>query len=80
MLPASPAAHRLDEYLQAARIAFTGHEVELELDVTPGANIAADEALVIDRDHDGAISAAEAETWGLVSARSRCGLRRTCQA
>ena len=37
VLSASPSAHRLDEYLQAARVALAHTRVELEIDLTPGA-------------------------------------------
>ncbi len=53
------SAHRLDEYLQAARLAVDPGRVELELDLTPGLTVA--EAIVenIDRDHDGLLSHSE---------------------
>ena len=38
--PAPIAAHRLDEYLQAARIAVDVDRVGVELDLTPGVAIA----------------------------------------
>ena len=39
-MPAASAAHRLDEYLQAARVSLTRDQITLELDMTPGVNIA----------------------------------------
>ena len=40
VLSASPSAHRLDEYLQAARLSLAHTRVELEIDLTPGASVA----------------------------------------
>lgn len=53
------SAHRLDEYLQAARLAVEPGRVELQLDLTPGSAVA--EAIIsdIDRDRDGRLSPAE---------------------
>ena len=39
-LGAGAFAHRLDEYLQAARIAVDNGRVDLDLDLTPGAAVA----------------------------------------
>jgi hypothetical protein len=48
---AAPArAHRLDEYLQATRVAVSHNRVELRIDLTPGASIA---ALLTGMDPDG---------------------------
>jgi hypothetical protein len=63
-LPASPSAHRLDEYLQASRVSLARDRVTLELDVTPGANLASRVAALVDRDGDGRISPVEAEAYG----------------
>jgi hypothetical protein len=56
---AGVSAHRVDEYLQAARVAVEPGRVEIQLDLTPG--IAVADALVaeIDGDHDGLLSADE---------------------
>ena len=64
LLPSAAAAHRLDEYLQAARLAVSPDGVNVELDLTPGATVARAAAARIDRDADGAISPAEAEAYG----------------
>lgn len=61
------SAHRLDEYLQAARLAIDPDRVQLELDLTPGMALA--EALLtdIDRNRDGSLSGEEQQTYcGLV--------------
>jgi hypothetical protein len=64
---AAPAsAHRLDEYLQAARIAFARAHVGVEMDLTPGASVADKVIALLDRDGDGRITEVEAETYGRV--------------
>jgi hypothetical protein len=64
VIPSAAAAHRLDEYLQAARLAVSTDSVAVELDLTPGVNVARAVASRIDCDADGAISPAEAEAYG----------------
>jgi hypothetical protein len=63
-LSASPSAHRLDEYLQAARVSLSHTRVDLEMDLTPGASVADGIIALIDRDGDKRISPAEAERYG----------------
>lgn len=53
------SAHRLDEYLQAARIDLQPDRVSIDLDLTPGAEIAASVIAAIDRDRDGVASIEE---------------------
>jgi hypothetical protein len=53
------SAHRLDEYLQAARLAVEPGRVELQLDLTPGRAVADAIIADIDRDRDGRLSPAE---------------------
>jgi len=66
MLSASPTAHRLDEYLQAARVSFARTGIVLDVDLTPGASVAAGIIALIDRDGDNRISPLEAESYGRV--------------
>src|SRR5215210_2258008 len=47
----STSAHRLDEYLQATRLAIEPDRVEIALDLTPG--IAVAESIVAEIDADG---------------------------
>jgi hypothetical protein len=62
---AAPAdAHRLDEYLQATRIEIAADKVAIELDLTPGANIAQQVTGWIDTDRDGRMSASETAAYG----------------
>lgn len=57
------AAHRLDECLQAARIAVDPGRITLELDVTPGVAIVDSLVPEIDRDRDGTIDAREQQDF-----------------
>jgi hypothetical protein len=50
------SAHRLDEYLQAARLAIEPGRVELQLDLTPGSLVAEEIIGDIDRDRSGTLS------------------------
>ena len=59
----SVSAHRLDECLQAARIAIEPTRVEVELDLTPGAAVAESMILDIDQDRDGRLSADEQRAY-----------------
>jgi hypothetical protein len=59
-LPAESAAHRLDEYLQAARVSLARDRVTLEVDLTPGAAVTPAIVALVDRDGDAVISPAEA--------------------
>ncbi|HET9469003.1 MAG TPA: hypothetical protein VFO48_11350 [Vicinamibacterales bacterium] len=62
-LPVSASAHRLDEYLQAARVSLERTDVFLEIDLTPGASVADDIIALIDRDNDDRISPHEARAY-----------------
>lgn len=53
---ATVSAHRLDEYLHAARIDLQPDQVSIELDLTPGTEIAESIIGLIDRDRDGVAS------------------------
>ena len=64
-IPVPAAAHRLDEYLQASRVLLERDRLLIEIDLTPGANVASGVIAAIDRDQDGAVSPAEAQAYGL---------------
>jgi hypothetical protein len=64
VLSASPSAHRLDEYLQAARVSLAHTRVDLEIDLTPGASVADGIISLIDRDGDKRVSPEEAAQYG----------------
>jgi hypothetical protein len=57
------SAHRRDQYLQAARLAIDPGVVQIELDLTPGIEVADAVLADIDRDADRTISAAEARAY-----------------
>jgi hypothetical protein len=63
-MPAESAAHRLDEYLQAARVSLARDRITLEVDLTPGADIAPAIVALLDGDGDNTISPIEAGTYG----------------
>jgi hypothetical protein len=58
------AAHRLDEYLQAARVSVERQRVVVEIDLTAGVSVARQVFSLIDTNGDGRISAAEGKTYG----------------
>jgi hypothetical protein len=63
-MPDRVRAHQLDEYLQAARIAFARAGVELQVDLTPGVAVAGEIVAGLDRDGDGLVRPAEARAYG----------------
>ena len=64
LLSIDAQAHRLDEYLQAARLSLGPDGVALELDLTPGVAVAPEIMAIIDRDANAAISLEEARAYG----------------
>ena len=61
---ATPAfAHRLDEYLQATRIAVATNCIDLSLELTAGVAVADQLLVVIDKDRDGKVSEAEVAAY-----------------
>jgi hypothetical protein len=62
--PGVVTAHRLDEYLQASRVTLDRDRVMLEIDLTPGANMASAAISLVDLDDDETISPAEAAAYG----------------
>src|SRR5689334_4966032 len=63
LLPATVGAHRLDEYLQATRVAIERDRVTVDVDLTAGVSIARQVAEWIDTNRDGEISAAESTSY-----------------
>jgi hypothetical protein len=61
--PREAAPHRLDDYLQATRLAVARDRITIELDLRPGAVIASAIFPLIDRDTDGAVTASEVERY-----------------
>jgi len=62
-LPESISAHRLDEYLQAARFSIERNRLDFEIDLTPGAAVASRVFSSIDTNHDGRISDEEGRAY-----------------
>jgi hypothetical protein len=60
---ATASAHRLDEYLQAARIDLQADRVTVDLDLTPGAALAESIIATIDRDQDRVTSREEQNAY-----------------
>ena len=59
----SVSAHRMDEYLQAARFGIDADRVELQLDLTPGVAMTDSIVSEIDRNSDAAISSTECKAY-----------------
>jgi hypothetical protein len=59
VMPAGVGAHRLDEYLQATRVAVDRDRIDLEIDLTPGVALAKTIFDSIDADRSGNISESE---------------------
>ena len=57
------AAHRLDEYLQATRLSLAADRIGLEIDLTPGVDVAPMIFALINTDHDGRISDREGRAY-----------------
>src|SRR4051812_3412896 len=51
----SASAHRLDQYLQATRLSLAADQVGVEIDLTPGVEVAPAVFALINTDHDGRI-------------------------
>jgi hypothetical protein len=61
---AAPArAHRLDEYLQAARIAVATNQIDLAFELTPGVAVAEKVIAHIDHNQDGLFSGEESSAY-----------------
>jgi hypothetical protein len=63
IVPSGAEAHRLDEYLHAARVAVAREAIRVEMDLTPGVGVARDVIRIVDRDGDGRITGHEAEGY-----------------
>jgi hypothetical protein len=59
------SAHRLDEFLQAARIDLRDDRVTIDLALTPGADIADAIVATIDRDGNGVVTSDEQDAYAL---------------
>ena len=60
----SASAHRLDEYLQATRIAVATNRIDISIDLTPGVGVVSDVLAAIDTNHDAQFSESERQSYG----------------
>jgi hypothetical protein len=58
-LPSAAGAHQLDEYIQATLVAIEPGEIRLQMNLTPGVQVASNVLALIDRNHDGVIATNE---------------------
>ena len=63
-LAANALAHRLDEYLQATRVAVSTNRIDLSIELTPGVAVVSQVMAVIDKNGDGQISPVEQNDYG----------------
>lgn len=63
VLAGTGLAHRLDEYLQATRIAVSSSRIELAFALTPGVAVAGQVLPHLDGNRDGQVSTAEARAY-----------------
>lgn len=57
------SAHRLDEYLQATRVAVATNRIDVSVDLTPGVAVVATVLTAIDSNRDGQLSDRECESY-----------------
>lgn len=57
------SAHRLDEYLQATRVAVATNRIDVSVDLTPGVAVVAKVLTAIDTNRDGQLSDRECESY-----------------
>jgi hypothetical protein len=62
-LPAGAFAHPLDVYLQATLVAIEPDQIRLQMNLTPGVQVADQVLGLMDRNHDGVISTNEAAAY-----------------
>jgi hypothetical protein len=63
LFPLTVRAHRLDEYLEAARMSLAMDGIVLRMDLTPGVDVAALIFATINTNRDGEISETEGRTY-----------------
>jgi hypothetical protein len=69
VLPSTSLAHRLDEYLQATLVTIEPGEIRLQINLTPGVDVAEQVLSRIDRNRDGVISTNEATAYATLLMR-----------
>jgi hypothetical protein len=68
-IPRAASAHVLDEYLQATLVLIEPGDVRLQINLTPGVEVADRVIALIDRDRDGTISTGEAAAYSEILKR-----------
>jgi len=68
-LPSTILAHRLDEYLQATLVTIEPGEIRLQMNLTPGVDVAQQVLSRIDRNGDSVISTNEAKAYATLLMR-----------
>lgn len=63
LLATDALAHRLDEYLQATRVAVATNRIDLAIDLTPGVAVADQVLICIDKNRDGRASDEEVTAY-----------------
>jgi hypothetical protein len=58
------SAHRLDEYLQATRIAVATNRIDISIELTPGVAVVSEVLAAINTNHDAQLSDSERQTYG----------------
>lgn len=57
------SAHRLDEYLQATRVAVATNRIDVSIDLTPGVAVVSNVLTEIDTNHDAELSESERQAY-----------------
>lgn len=57
------SAHRLDEYLQATRVAVATNRIDVSIDLTPGVAVVSNVLAEIDTNHDAQLSKSERQAY-----------------
>jgi len=58
------SAHRLDEYLQATRVAVATNRIDISIDLTPGVAVMSNVLAAIDTNRDAQLSESERQSYG----------------
>lgn len=63
LLATTASAHRLDEYLQATRVAVATNRIDVSIDLTPGVAVVSNVLAEIDTNHDAQLSESERQAY-----------------
>src|SRR3954470_24533815 len=62
-LPSAGLAHQLDEYIQATLVVIEPGEIRLQMNLTPGVQVAGKVLALIDRDQNSVVASNEANVY-----------------